>query len=76
MTTRAKNGIYKSNSKMFSNFSAMTTTTKSLLPKDLASAIRDPNWKIAMLDEFNALIANKTWKLVPRSPDVNIIRSM
>lgn len=29
-----------------------------------------------MLDEFNALIENKTWDLVPRPADVNIIRSM
>ena len=64
MTTRAKNGIYKPNLKYFSNFYAMTTTTISPLPKDPASAIRDPNWKNAMLDEFNALVANKTWELV------------
>ena len=76
MTTRAKNGIYKPNSKYFSNFSAMITTTISPLPKDPASAICDPNWKNAMLDEFNALVANKTWELVPRPSDVNVIRSM
>jgi len=29
-----------------------------------------------MTDEYNALIKNKTWELVPRPPDVNIIRSM
>ena len=43
MTTQAKNGIYKPNSKYFSNFHAMTTTTISPLPKDPASAIHDPN---------------------------------
>ncbi|XP_023729896.1 uncharacterized mitochondrial protein AtMg00820-like [Lactuca sativa] len=29
-----------------------------------------------MEDEFNALMKNKTWELVPRPPNVNIIRSM
>ncbi|GJV64078.1 ribonuclease H-like domain-containing protein [Tanacetum coccineum] len=29
-----------------------------------------------MLDEYNALTKNNTWVLVPRSPDVNIVRSM
>lgn len=26
-----------------------------------------------MKDEFNALISNKTWTLVPRPPDANVI---
>lgn len=34
------------------------------------------NWKMAMDDEFNALIKNKTYELMPRPPGVNIIRSM
>ncbi|XP_019106841.1 uncharacterized mitochondrial protein AtMg00810-like [Beta vulgaris subsp. vulgaris] len=31
---------------------------------------------MAMNDEFDALIKNKTWDLVPRPPNVNVIRSM
>ncbi|CAJ2662323.1 unnamed protein product [Trifolium pratense] len=31
---------------------------------------------MAMNDEYNALIKNETWDLVPRPPDVNVIRSM
>jgi len=34
------------------------------------------NWKKAMDDEFDALIKNKTWELVPRPPDANVIRSL
>ena len=40
------------------------------------SALRDPNWKMAMDDEFNAFIENKMLGLVPCPPDVNVIRSM
>ena len=29
-----------------------------------------------MLDEYNALIKNNTWVLVPRPPNTNIVRSM
>lgn len=29
-----------------------------------------------MSDELTALIDNKTWELVPKPPDVNVIRSM
>ncbi|GKD98743.1 ribonuclease H-like domain-containing protein, partial [Tanacetum coccineum] len=36
----------------------------------------DPHWHNAMLDEYNALIKNETWILVPRPPDTNIVHSM
>ncbi|GJU81379.1 ribonuclease H-like domain-containing protein [Tanacetum coccineum] len=39
-------------------------------------ALRDPNWQKAMLDEYNTLITNDTWVLVPRPANVNIVRSM
>ncbi|XP_020538009.2 uncharacterized mitochondrial protein AtMg00820-like [Jatropha curcas] len=51
-------------------------TDISPIPKNPISALSDHNWKSAMLDEFNALIDNKTWELVPRPPNVNVIRSM
>jgi len=28
-------------------------------------AFKDPNWKMEMHDEYNALIKNETWDLVP-----------
>ena len=76
MTTRAKDDIIKPNPKYFSNLNTITTTSISPIPKDPVSAINDPNWKNAMLDEINALIDNHTWDLVPRPPNVNVIRSM
>ncbi|GJT82442.1 ribonuclease H-like domain-containing protein [Tanacetum coccineum] len=38
--------------------------------------LSDPNWQNAMRDEYTALIKNKTWTLVPRPPDTNIVRCM
>ncbi|GJT81605.1 ribonuclease H-like domain-containing protein [Tanacetum coccineum] len=46
----------------------------SLLLKSYRDAFNDPNWQNAMRDEYNALIKNKTWTLVPRPPDANIVR--
>nr|GEZ00479.1 ribonuclease H-like domain-containing protein [Tanacetum cinerariifolium] len=37
-------------------------TTTSPLPRSHVHALRDPNWKEAMLDEYNALITNGTYK--------------
>ena len=46
------------------------------MPRNPIVDLRDPNWKIAMDDEYDALIKNKTWELVPRPPNVNVIQSM
>ncbi|GJS86480.1 ribonuclease H-like domain-containing protein [Tanacetum coccineum] len=48
----------------------------SSLPKSYHDAFSDPNWQNAMRDEYHALIKNKTWTLVPRPPDTNIVRCM
>ncbi|GJT83476.1 ribonuclease H-like domain-containing protein [Tanacetum coccineum] len=48
----------------------------SPLPKSYRDAFSDTNWQNAMCDEYHALIKNKTWTLVPRPPDTNIVRCM
>ena len=71
--TRSQHGIFKPNPKYCCLHKHVT---KSPLPKNPVSALKDPNWKMAMHAEYNALIKNETWDLVPRPPDVNVIRSM
>ncbi|GKF62581.1 ribonuclease H-like domain-containing protein [Tanacetum coccineum] len=51
-------------------------STISPLPKSYLDAFNDPNWQNAMNDEYNALIKNNTWTLVPRPTDANIVRCM
>nr|GEZ52602.1 ribonuclease H-like domain-containing protein [Tanacetum cinerariifolium] len=46
----------------------------SPLPKSYRDAFNDPNWQNAMRD--TALIKNKTWTLVPRPSDTNIMCCM
>ncbi|GKD20910.1 ribonuclease H-like domain-containing protein [Tanacetum coccineum] len=60
MVTRAKAGIFKPLERMNCH-----VTTTSPLPRSHVHALRDPHWKEAMLDEYNALISNGTWALVP-----------
>ncbi|GKA36229.1 ribonuclease H-like domain-containing protein, partial [Tanacetum coccineum] len=45
----------------------------SPLPKSSSDAFNYPNWQNAMSNEYNALIKNDTWILVPRPTDANII---
>ncbi|GJX47583.1 ribonuclease H-like domain-containing protein [Tanacetum coccineum] len=48
----------------------------SPLPKSYRDAFSDPNWQNAMRDEYHALIKNKTWTLIARPPNTNIVRCM
>ncbi|GJY83313.1 ribonuclease H-like domain-containing protein [Tanacetum coccineum] len=48
----------------------------SPLPKSYRDAFNDPNWQNTMRDEYTALIKNKTWTLVPRPLDTNIVHCM
>ena len=70
--TRSQHGIFKPKRHLNLN----NNVTKSPLPPNPVSARRDPNWKMTVDDEFNALIKNKMWELVPHPPDVNVIQSM
>nr|GEV80487.1 ribonuclease H-like domain-containing protein [Tanacetum cinerariifolium] len=51
-------------------------SSKSPLPKSYNVAFNDPNWQNAMGDEYNMLIKNNPWTLVPRPINVNIVHCM
>ncbi|KAK1609824.1 hypothetical protein QYE76_033497 [Lolium multiflorum] len=42
-------------------------------PGNLSEALNDSNWRRAMEEEYNTLIENKTWHLVPPSKNKNLI---
>ncbi|GKB65379.1 ribonuclease H-like domain-containing protein [Tanacetum coccineum] len=71
MVTRAKGDIFKP----LEHINCHITTT-SPLSRSHVHALRDPNWKEAMLDEYNALITNETWVLVPHPANVNVVYSI
>jgi hypothetical protein len=66
MRTRAKSG-FKQPSKN------LHAATLSPVPTSVRSALTDPNWRGAMEEEFQALISNNTWTLVPRPPHANVV---
>ncbi|GJV76933.1 ribonuclease H-like domain-containing protein [Tanacetum coccineum] len=55
---------------------SLNTSSISPIPKSPFRALKDPYWSNAMDDEYNALVKNGTWVLVPRPADVNMVRSM
>ena len=70
MITRAKNGIFKP--KLF------LSSTENIFPppcepNSFQAATRVPEWQQAMHLEFEALMKNKTWVLVPPPPNQNVI---
>ncbi|GJU23155.1 ribonuclease H-like domain-containing protein [Tanacetum coccineum] len=71
MITRSQSGIVKPIECL-----SLHTSSLSPIPKSLFIALKDPNWCNAMYDEYNALVKNGTWILVPRPSDVNLVRSM
>ncbi|XP_071727936.1 uncharacterized mitochondrial protein AtMg00820-like [Rutidosis leptorrhynchoides] len=57
-------------------FNLSVSTTISPIPTNPKQALTDPNCHCAMTDEYKALVDNNTWILVPREPNMNVIRSM
>ncbi|GJU66297.1 ribonuclease H-like domain-containing protein [Tanacetum coccineum] len=71
MITRSQVSTFKPNPRFHGH-----TSHISPLPKSLSVALSDPHWRDAMYDEYNVLIKNDTWILVPKPPNVNVVQSM
>lgn len=67
MVTETKSSILKPRALTY-------VTSISELDTDF-EALLIPEWKKAMQAEYNALIQNGTWSLVPFTPDMNLISS-
>lgn len=69
--TRSMNQIQKPNPKYL-------LTTKHPLPSSIeptcvSQALKSSDWRDAMSKEFDALVQQRTWDLVPRPPNINLI---
>ena len=69
MRTRAKSGFHQPQDRL----NLHTSVSLTSLPKNYKTALLDPNWAAAMQEEYNALLQNNTWQLVPRPPNTNIV---
>nr|GEV26021.1 ribonuclease H-like domain-containing protein [Tanacetum cinerariifolium] len=71
MITRSQSSIVKPIDRL-----SLHTSSIYHIPKNPSHPLKDPNWCNAMYDEYNALVKNGTWLLVPRPAGVNMVRSM
>ncbi|GKE81793.1 ribonuclease H-like domain-containing protein [Tanacetum coccineum] len=67
MVTRSQTGIVKPVEHL-----SLHTLPLSPIPKSPFLALKDPHWSNAMYEEYNALVKNGTWILVPRPSNVNL----
>jgi histone deacetylase 1/2 len=70
--TRLQKGVH--HPKQYTNgtirYGMLSSVGETYTPTE---ALSDSNWRQVMEDEYNALIENKTWHLVPQSSNKNLI---
>ncbi|RVW88563.1 Retrovirus-related Pol polyprotein from transposon RE1 [Vitis vinifera] len=71
MTTRAKNNITKPIQKL--NLHTHKPTFQTTTPTSISQALKDQNWRQAMSEEYDALVRNGTWELVPPEDITNLV---
>lgn len=65
MITRGKRGIFKPK--------ALTVSYDDIEPPNAKEALLHPRWKQAMQAEFDALMMNQTWTVVPLPSNQKIV---
>lgn len=70
MATRSKHNIFKPNPKYSLNITTLPAPSE---PTYHTQAFKDPRWRAAMSEEFDALLRNGTWDLVPLNASHNLI---
>lgn len=70
MVTRGSIGVVKLNP-----WYAFSVAAVVPVPRSARLALLDSNWKEAMESKYKALVCNETWRLIPRSPEDNIINT-
>ncbi|KAL6347693.1 hypothetical protein AAG906_026222 [Vitis piasezkii] len=71
MKLHSKNNIRKPIQKL--NLHIQLSKPLDLEPTTPTQALKDPKWHKAMSEEYDALVRNGTWELVPSNPSQNVV---
>jgi hypothetical protein len=71
MITQSQNNIQKPIQKL--SLHTIKPVIYQTEPSSLSQALTDPNWRAAMSEEYDALVCNGTWELVPPAGVTNIV---
>ncbi|KAF9664609.1 hypothetical protein SADUNF_Sadunf16G0036200 [Salix dunnii] len=71
MITRSKNNIYKPIQKH--SYHIQLSPSAPIEPTSVTQALKDPNWRLPMQEEYTALLKNETWSLVPSTTASNFL---
>lgn len=67
---------YMAYSKLSIQFVAFTTTVDSVeIPRNIYEALKEPKWKVAVLEEMRAPYANGTWEIVDMPENQKVVGS-
>ena len=71
MVTRLKTGCLKP--RVYFALCQSPCSSLTVEPMNVNAALADPKWRLAMSEEYDALMRNNTWLLVPPADGMNIV---
>jgi hypothetical protein len=71
VVSRSQNNIFKPNKKFY--HTSLHPLPENLEPSNIRQAMQHSHWRQAVSEEFNALIRNGTWSLVPPPENHSIV---
>jgi len=71
MTTHSQNNIHKPQRKL--NIHTQLNPNSITKPATVTQALKIPHWRKAISEEYDVLVRNRTWELVPPASVSNIV---